>query len=532
MEDIHDNAAFEQATAIQQKTSTEPNGVAPRQPDEAQNVMKASTESPATETMETLMADFAPPRPLRKHDIVDGIIADKTPEGIIISMGRKSEGIVPLREAKMLAEQDPENGLRPGSEVITLVLIPEDPSGRPVLSIDKARGEQRWRSLEQARINDETVKGKIIGSNRGGAVVDVDGVHGFIPISQLVGEARDLYQPDDADPKTGFIGLEVEFKVLEINRRRNRAIFSQRAASLAWKQKQKLQLVETLQEGEIRDGKVVGISNFGAFVDLGGGDGLIHISEMSWDAVRSPSEIVQVGQTVKVYVLKVDKESLKIALSLRRLQPEPWQNVGERFQSGDMVSGRVTKITHFGAFVRVAPGIEGLVHVSELSNEMVESPKSVLSEGDELEFKILKVDALNRRMSLSLKQVQQHKESAGVEEWQKSNTDTSVSVELSGSDNAEVTDTTTTADTADNETSSAESTPLPLAADDADADNTTTQIADEPKAKVSKADTTDNETSSAESTPPAVDYADADNTTTQIADEPKAKVSKNEEPTT
>jgi small subunit ribosomal protein S1 len=198
--------------------------------------------------------------------------------------------------------------------------------------------------------------------------------------------------------------MEIEFKIIELNRRRNRAIFSERAALQAWKQVQKLRLVQELTEGEIRKGRVAGISNFGAFVDLGGADGLIHISELSWEPVKSPDEIVTVGAEIDVFVLRVDRENLKIALSLRRLQPEPWDEIEDRFSIGQTVTGTVTKLANFGAFARIDRGIEGLIHISELAHQVIKHPRDVVDEGDELQLKIIRIEPERRRLGLSLKQ--------------------------------------------------------------------------------------------------------------------------------
>ena len=230
-------------------------------------------------------------------------------------------------------------------------------------------------------------------------------MQGFVPLSQLVGPARELYVPGGEDPKEGFIGMEIEFKVIELNRLRNRAIFSERSALQAWKATQKARLVEELTEGETREGRVTGISSFGAFVDLGGADGLIHISELSWEPVKSPEDVVKVGEEVKVFVLKVDRENLKIALSLRRLQPEPWETVHEKFHVGQVLDATVTKLANFGAFARLDGGIEGLIHISELSEETISHPRDVVNEGDELQVRILRIEPERRRLGLSIKQV-------------------------------------------------------------------------------------------------------------------------------
>ena len=363
----------------------------------------AVAEKPESElTMEDLLEEYLPSKVLRRGEIIDGKVMSRKPEGMLVDIGYKSEGFVPTKEMRSLAETLDE--LSVGDEIIAYVVNPEGNEGSSILSIDRARGEQGWRVLEKAMENNETCKGVITGSNRGGAVVESEGVQGFVPLSQLVGPARELYVPGGEPPKEGFIGMEVEFKIIELNRRRNRAIFSERAALQAWKQIQKMRLVQELTEGEIRKGRVAGISNFGAFVDLGGADGLIHISELSWEPVKSPDEIVTVGEEIDVFVLRVDRENLKIALSLRRLQPEPWDDIETKFSVGQTVTGTVTKLANFGAFARIDRGIEGLIHISELAHQVIKHPRDVVNEGDELELKIIRIEPERRRLGLSLKQ--------------------------------------------------------------------------------------------------------------------------------
>lgn len=374
----------------------------------------ATAERPAGQvlTMADLLDQYVPSKALRRGEIIDGKVMSKTTEGLLVNIGYKSEGLVPGREMRTLGPDAVEE-IGVGDEIIAYVINPEGPDGSSILSIDRARGEQGWRILEKSMESDETVKGKIIGSNRGGAVVEAEGVQGFIPLSQLVGPARELYVPGGEPPKEGFIGMEVEFKIVELNRRRNRAIFSERAALQAWKQIQKMRLVQELSEGEIRRGRVAGISNFGAFVDLGGADGLIHISELSWEPIKSPEEVVSVGDELDVYILKVDRENLKIALSLRRLKPEPWDEVENKFSVGQTVDGVVTKLANFGAFARIDAGIEGLIHISELSHQVIKHPRDVVNEGDELKLKIIRIEPERRRLGLSLKQAQD--EEAGID---------------------------------------------------------------------------------------------------------------------
>ena len=354
--------------------------------------------------MEELLSSNPPKKPLRRGEIIDGKIMEINDEGLLLNIGHKSEGIVPTREMRSFTKVDYDT-LEEGSEVVALVINPEDDDGATILSVDKARGERGWRVLEKAKEEDKAVDGVIIGSNRGGAVVQAEDVQGFIPLSQLVGPARELFVPKKENAKDGFIGMKITFKIFELNRRRNRAIFSEKAVLQQERAQKKQELIETLQVGNILKGRIVGVSTFGAFVDIGGADGLIHISELSWDPVSSPADIVTVGTEMDVYVVKIDKENLKIALSLKRLTPEPWEIIKDQLVVGRKIVAKVTKITTFGAFVRTEQGVEGLVHVSEISNQelgSVEDIESVINVGQSLDLTIVNVDTERKRLGLSL----------------------------------------------------------------------------------------------------------------------------------
>ena len=347
---------------------------------------------------------------LRRGEIVEGTVMRADPEGIYLDIGHKEEGFIPPNEMRTLKSGQME-AINEGDPLIAFVIRPDSQDG-PILSIDKAKGEEGWRDLQKYMEADETIEGKIIGFNRGGCILEVANVQGFVPMSQLVTISHDNFNqsPEDAgdteDSSAGseFVGSPLTVKVLEGNRSRNRAIFSERSAMREQREAQKAALIEELHEGEIRKGRVTGISNFGAFVDLGGADGLIHISELSWGMVNSPEEIVNVGQELDVYVLRVDRDTMKIALSLRRMQPEPWDTIYDRYQVGDVVSATVTKLADFGAFARLEDSIEGLIHVTELTNAVVTHPREVVSEGDAIKVKILRIEMERKRLGLSLKQ--------------------------------------------------------------------------------------------------------------------------------
>ena len=365
---------------------------------------KTEENGQAPDLMEELLSSNPPKKPLRRGEIIDGKIMEINDEGLLLNIGHKSEGIVPTREMRSFTKVDYDT-LEEGSEVVALVINPEDDDGATILSVDKARGERGWRVLEKAKEEDKAVDGVIIGSNRGGAVVQAEDVQGFIPLSQLVGPARELFVPKKENAKDGFIGMKITFKIFELNRRRNRAIFSEKAVLQQERAQKKQELIETLQVGNILKGRIVGVSTFGAFVDIGGADGLIHISELSWDPVSSPADIVTVGTEMDVYVVKIDKENLKIALSLKRLTPEPWEIIKDELVVGRKIIAKVTKITTFGAFVRTEQGVEGLVHVSEISHQelgSVEDIESVINVGQSLDLTIVNVDAERKRLGLSL----------------------------------------------------------------------------------------------------------------------------------
>jgi len=351
--------------------------------------------------MEELLEGSTPLLELKRGDVVEGQVMRVDSDGILVSVGHKSEGVVPQREMRTVTSKTAAR-YQVGETIQVLVLDASYGEGGALLSIDKARGEASWGILEELVESGGTVEATITGYNRGGAVVDVDGLQAFIPLSQTI-------VTTGADHEAGLaarVGETITAKVLEVNRRRNRAVLSERAAHREQREGVKDQLLDNLQEGETRHGRVTGVSSFGAFVDLGGADGLIHISEMSWSPVASVDEIVAVGQDVDVYVLRVDRETRRIALSLRRLQPTPWEQVGGQLQLEQLVTGTITKLADFGAFARVEDSIEGLIHISELTERHIRHPKEVVNVGDTMTLKIVSLDPERHRLGLSLKQAQ------------------------------------------------------------------------------------------------------------------------------
>jgi len=346
-----------------------------------------------------------------RGDVVEGVVVRTDRDGIWLDVGAKSEGLVPLHEAQSLGPQGIEE-LKVGDEVLVYVLQPENQDGQIILSIDRARGEKGWRILERYMETGETFEAEVVDYNKGGLIVSHEGVRGFVPSSQLAGgRPSSAASGDDTEnPLASFKDSVLRLKVIEMNRRRNRLILSERAALQEWRNQQRERLISELREGEIRRGRVTSIRSFGAFIDMGGADGLAHLSELSWKRVKGPEEVLKVGDEVDVYVLKVDPDTKRIALSLRRAQPQPWQEIMERFQEGQLVNGVITKLTNFGAFARIEDSVEGLIHVSELADHRVDHPAEVVREGDEVTVKIVRIEPERYRLGLSLRQAKEESE--------------------------------------------------------------------------------------------------------------------------
>ena len=341
---------------------------------------------------------------LQRGQIVEGIVMKLDQEGILVNVGQKTEGMVSEREMRSLSPQALQK-LKVGDSITVAVLRPETDEGQAILSIDKAMGETGGKTLEEQAAKGAIVDAPVTGYNKGGAVVMVDGVQGFIPLSQLRSVGRTPVDAEINPQLASLVGKTLKVKVIEVNRKRNRAIFSERAAAQEVRQAQKDQLLDQLQEGEFRRGRISGLTAFGAFVDLGGADGLIHISELSWQPVRAAEDVVKVGDEVQVCVVKVDKVAKRIALSLKRTQPEPWTKIVQQLQVGQVTGATITKLATFGAFARLDENIEGLIHISELADRVIQHPKEVVREGEQVVVKIVKIEPDRRRIGLSIKQV-------------------------------------------------------------------------------------------------------------------------------
>jgi len=338
---------------------------------------------------------------LKYGDVVDGVIMRIDRDELLIDIGSKSEGIVPSREFSSLSSEE-KQALGVGDSVLVFVVQPENPEGHAVVSIDRARQEKSWRKLQEIYEANEVIEAEVTNYNKGGLLVNLDGVRGFVPASQ-VSEIRGGDEASKQADMARLIGSSLPLKVIEINRHRNRLILSERQAIQERRDVMKERLIEELKEGEIRKGRVSSICDFGAFVDIGGADGLVHLSELSWSRVRHPGEVLKVGQEVDVYVLGINPQEKKIALSIKRTQAEPWSRVAANYEVGQLVRGVVTQLANFGAFARIEDGIEGLIHVSELADERITHPKQVVREGQELLLRIIRIDPERRRMGLSLR---------------------------------------------------------------------------------------------------------------------------------
>ena len=339
-------------------------------------------------------------------DIRQGVIVDKRSNELLVDIGFKSEGIVNSREIERLGDTALSLGI--GDE-IPVYVIREDREGNVLLSVSRALAEKDWERAEELMESQDIFDGTVAACNRGGVIVKLGQVRGFVPASQLssTSQSQSIEEEESGsdDRWSNLMGNPLKLKVIDIDRNRNRLILSERLAMREWRRQQKEQLLESLKEGDVYDGVISSIADFGAFVDLGGADGLIHLSELSWNRVSHPSEVVAVGEKVKVQILSVDLERRRIGLSLRRLQPQPWDLVDDMYEVGQIVTGRITKLVNFGAFARLDDsGVEGLIHISELSNQRVNHPKEVVAEGEEHQLRIIRIDTDKQRMGLSLKQ--------------------------------------------------------------------------------------------------------------------------------
>jgi small subunit ribosomal protein S1 len=363
--------------------------------------------------MEALLANTNPVH-VKRGDVVKGVIVRIDQDEILVDIGLKSEGVLSTKEL-------PSNGygsfseLHKDDEILVYVVQPETADGHAVLSLKRAAAERQWRIAEEQYKSNELLKAKVIDFNKGGLIVDVNGIRGFVPISQILNLKREEVAAGGENQETAaklqsMKDKELQLKIIEINRARNRLILSERLAVQEWRQRRREELLDELKVGEVRKGVVSNLANFGAFVDLGGADGLVHISQLAWSRVNHPSEVLHIGQEVEVQVLNVDKDKKKIALSIKRAEVDPWTIIEQRYTPGQIVTGTVTKNAPFGVFARIEDGIEGLIHQSELLPAGTD-PKT-MAEGTQLQLRILRIEADRRRLGLSMRLEPEAKETA------------------------------------------------------------------------------------------------------------------------
>jgi small subunit ribosomal protein S1 len=328
-------------------------------------------------------------------DIVKGTVVKVDKDEVLLDIGYKSEGVIPIRELSIRHDVDPNEIVSMGEEIEALVLQKEDKEGRLILSKKRAQYERAWGTIEKVKESGGVVSGPVIEVVKGGLILDI-GLRGFLPASLV-----ELRRVRDLQP---YVGKSLEAKIIELDKNRNNVVLSRRAWLEETQKEQREDFLANLKPGEVRRGTVSSVVNFGAFVDLGGMDGLVHVSELSWKHVDHPSSVVQVGDEIDVQVLEVDLDRERISLSLKATQQDPWQEFASNHRVGELVYGRVTKLVPFGAFVQVGDGIEGLVHISEMAVHHVDLPEQVVTPGEELWVKIIDLDLQRRRISLSIKQ--------------------------------------------------------------------------------------------------------------------------------
>jgi small subunit ribosomal protein S1 len=334
---------------------------------------------------------------INEGEVVRGTVVRVDKDEVLVDIGYKSEGVIPVSELSIRRSINALDEVNLGDEIDALVVTKEDAEGRLILSKKRARFEMAWKRIEGANESGEPVEGTVIEVVKGGLILDL-GVRGFLPASLV--DIRRVQHLEE------FLGRTLSCKVIELNRSRNNVVLSRRAVLEEERKEARQEILDKLSPGDVVEGTISNIVDFGAFVDLNGIDGLIHISELSWSHANHPSEVLDIGQTVSVKVLDIDRERQRISLGLKQTQADPWQQVIDAYDEFDVVEGRVTKVVTFGAFVEILPGVEGLVHISELAPHHVETPREIVAQDDDIEVKIIEMDADRRRLSLSIKRVE------------------------------------------------------------------------------------------------------------------------------
>jgi small subunit ribosomal protein S1 len=359
--------------------------------------------------MAQMLESYLSCQDLERGQTVSGTVVRIGSNEIIVDVNAKCEGIVPERDLARLSPEDRE-AIQVGDKVLVYIINPEDGRGNIVLSLSEAQLAQDWRKAQRLLKSQETIERYIVGCNKGGVIVRVGRIRGFVPGSQLAVSRVANHTSTETDANSrwaGLIGTPLQLKVIEVDQERNRLILSERAAQREQRKSQRQTLLDQLTEGDIRQGRVINIVDFGAFIDLGGIDGLAHLSELSWKRISHPSEVIEIGQNVQVYVLNVDRERQRVSLSLKRLQDDPWLSAEERYHEGQLVEGTITRLVKWGAFASIIgdEAIEGLIHISELAEGPVIHPREILRPGQVVTLRVISMDVKHHRLALSLKQV-------------------------------------------------------------------------------------------------------------------------------
>ena len=362
-----------------------------------QKSQQEKEQSPMWEALES--AEFGY-QELQRGETRPGIVVEKTPDRIVVDIGAKTEGVVHANDLEKLGPEAVAR-INVGDEVMVYVVRTDNNSGEIIVSMSQARSQQDWTRATELLDSGEIVEAKVVGQNKGGLIAQFGQLQAFVPRSHIV------YASGQGENLGAMVGQNIPIKVIEVDRRQRRLIASERLAWKEWRKGQKERILDELKEGAVVTGKVTSITDFGAFVDLGGADGLIHVSELSWDRNAQPKDLLRVGQDVEVYVLNVDRERNRIGLSMKRLRQDPWSDIEARCQPGQLVQGTITNLAKFGAFARIDEGVEGLIHISELADRPVANPGDVVRVGEQYTLKVLGVDTQRKRVSLSLKQAPQ-----------------------------------------------------------------------------------------------------------------------------
>jgi small subunit ribosomal protein S1 len=337
---------------------------------------------------------------IERGDLVTGTIVAIDGQGLILDVGLKRDGVVPRSDLDALSD---DCDYQVGQEITVMVIRTEDQDGSLLVSIQQAYASQDWDAARALMEKDELYSGEVVAANRGGLIVPYGQLRGFVPASHVVGLPRGLDSQARIDHLSGYIGQQLDLKIIEVNPRRRRLVLSQREAQRQAREQAKQHLLENLSEGDVVKGRVSSLRDFGAFVDLGGADGLVHISELSWSRIRHPSEVLSVGMEVETYILQLDHERMRIGLSLKRLQPNPWQEIAETYSVGQVVDGTVSRVVSFGAFVELENGIEALLHISQMGDPPPQTPEEAVEPGDHVTTRIISLEPERQRIGLSLR---------------------------------------------------------------------------------------------------------------------------------